>query len=93
MWRALPKQEMWQAMQNHPEETMPPCVCVLPFFLPVDIQHNQRPCRFFNPRKDTMIPQHINRVIIKYLVVKTGGNNRQTEARHHPGSRSYGMYG
>ena len=28
------------------------CVCVLhikPFFLDVDIQHNQRPCRFFNP--------------------------------------------
>ena len=29
------------------------CVCVLhiePFFLPVDIQHNQCPCLFFNPR-------------------------------------------
>ena len=29
------------------------CVCVLriePFFLPVDIQHNKSPCRFFNPR-------------------------------------------
>ena len=32
------------------------CVCVLhikPFFLPVDIQHNQCPCRFSNPRRDT----------------------------------------
>ena len=32
------------------------CVCVLntkPFFLPVDIQHNPCPCRFFNPRRDT----------------------------------------
>ena len=34
------------------------CVCVLhikPFFLHVDIQHNQCPCRFFNPinRRDT----------------------------------------
>ena len=32
------------------------CVCVLhikPFFLPIDIQHNQCPCRFFNPRRDT----------------------------------------
>ena len=32
------------------------CVCVFfikPFFLPVDIQHNQCPCRFFNPRRDT----------------------------------------
>ena len=32
------------------------CVCVLhikPFFLPVDIQHNQCPCRFFNPTRDT----------------------------------------
>ena len=31
-------------------------VCVLhikPFFLPVDIQHNQCPCRFSNPRRDT----------------------------------------
>ena len=31
------------------------CVCVLhikPFFLPVDFQHNQCPCRFFNPRRD-----------------------------------------
>ena len=30
-------------------------VCVLhiePFFLPVDIQHNQCPCRFFNPGRD-----------------------------------------
>ncbi|MEP2595777.1 MAG: hypothetical protein ABJI92_18985, partial [Kangiellaceae bacterium] len=29
-------------------------VCVLhlkPSFLPVDIQHNQCPCRFFNPRE------------------------------------------
>ena len=23
-----------------------------PLFLPVNIQHNQRPCRFFNPRRD-----------------------------------------
>ena len=31
-------------------------VCVLhtnPFFLPVDNQHNQCPCRLFNPRRDT----------------------------------------
>ena len=32
------------------------CECVLhikPFFLPVGIQHNQFPCRFLNPRRDT----------------------------------------
>ena len=33
------------------------CVCVFftlkPLFLPVDIQHNQCPCRFSNPRRDT----------------------------------------
>ena len=32
------------------------CVCVLhikPFFVPVDIQHNQCSCRFSNPRTDT----------------------------------------
>ena len=31
------------------------CVCVLhikPFFLPIDIEHNQCPCRLFNPRRD-----------------------------------------
>ena len=31
-----------------------PCLCVLhiePSFLPVDIQHNQCPCRCFNPRE------------------------------------------
>ena len=35
------------------------CVCVLhikPLFLPVDIKHNQCPCRFFNPRRDTYLP-------------------------------------
>ena len=36
-------------------------VCVLhikPFFLPVDIRHNQCPCRFFNPRRDTSSSGH-----------------------------------
>ena len=26
---------------------------IKPFFLPVDIQHNQCPCRFYNPRRYT----------------------------------------
>ena len=38
------------------------CVCVFcdvlhikPFFLPVDIQHNQCPCRLFNPRAEIQV--------------------------------------
>ena len=45
------------------------CVCVLhmkPFFLPIDIQHNQCPCRFFNPREIQVLrPQ--NYVTERYI--------------------------
>ena len=40
-----------------------PCVRVFhtkPFFSPVDIQHNQCPCRFFNPRRDTRYLVHVS---------------------------------
>ena len=43
---------------ERPTETIPLTVCVLPmepFFLPVDIQHNQCPCRLFNPRQTSSV--------------------------------------
>ena len=45
----------WTAQSQHDIRTHALCVGVYikPFLLPVDIQHNQCPCGFFNPRRDT----------------------------------------
>ena len=46
-------------------------MCVLhikPFFLPIGIQHNQCPCRFFNPG-EMQAPWSQNYATQRYLVV------------------------
>ena len=50
-----------------------------PFFLPVDIQHNQCPCRFVNPRKDkssvvTKLRHRDNTLPRTWYEVSTVGN-------------------
>ena len=53
-------------------------VCVLhvkPFFLPVDIQHKQCPCRFFNPviyNREMQVmwsPNYATAEVLRYYVV------------------------
>ena len=64
------------------------CVCVLhskPFFLPVDTQHNQCPCRFFNPRRDASFV--VTKTEIQRYYVATYAVSTVDEAMpcHHTG--------
>ena len=69
-----------------------PYVCVLhikPVFLPIDIQHNQCPCRFFNPREiQVMWSQNYATEILRYAA------NRVDNAMpcHPTGYDRHGIY-
>ena len=44
-------------------------VCVIPFFVPFDIQHNQCPCRFFNVQWSLLINSETE-ILQEYVVLQ-----------------------